>query len=451
MYYHVILYPTHTLHTSGTIILNLQREKLEERVLLPHRRGTYITHNGASLKSTKINRVRILATEHEIDEEYLIPSRISGEPFTAYKADELDAICLAYSKEDVTNEFITGPPGWESEAASDAIQKTSSPTNAREVFVVHGRNEAAREALFAFLHSIDLRPLEWPEIVRSTEKPAPYIGQALDAAFAGAHAVVVFMTPDDEARLSDAFKNDSDPQYEAELTGQARANVLFEAGMAMGRNEEQTILVELGDLRPFSDIGGRHVIRLDDSPKQRQALAQRLADAGCAVNLQGDSWHTAGNFMAALEPAQSSLESVANTRHQPPSPALSELSSDKSGAAGNSPTENSKAEIIPLYWSTGGAEVGLNIKNYGKGFATEIMGERVLPNGVVHAWKFPALGPGEQIALHDHKAEKIDPQTDAVPDIPLIRGQYLARAGWTDPDGTKRWGNWLKIMKRSVH
>ena len=66
--------------------------------------------------------------------------------------------------------------------------------------------------------------------------------------------------------------------------------------MAMGRSEDRTVLVEIGLLRPFSDVAGRHVIRLDNSTQRRQDLAQRLGLAGCPIKLEGTDWHTAGDF-----------------------------------------------------------------------------------------------------------------------------------------------------------
>ncbi|HYX72246.1 MAG TPA: nucleotide-binding protein, partial [Nitrososphaera sp.] len=166
----------------------------------------------------------------------------------------------------------------------------------QNVFVVHGRNLEARNALFRFLRSIGLKPLEWSHAIELTGKAAPYIGDILDAAFSEAQAVVVLMTPDDEARLREPYRSANDPGYELELTGQARPNVLFEAGMALGRHPERTVIVELGRLRPFSDIAGRHTIRLDNSSIARQELAQRLTRAGCAVDLRGTDWHREGNF-----------------------------------------------------------------------------------------------------------------------------------------------------------
>ena len=146
--------------------------------------------------------------------------------------------------------------------------------------------------------------------MKAVGHPTPYIGEILDAAFSCAHAVVVLFTPDDIARLQEQFRSERDPRHEVEATGQARPNVLFEAGMAMGRDSNRTILVEMGKLRPFSDIAGRHIIRLDGSSKQRQQLAQRLRAAGCPVNLDGTDWHTEGNFDEALKVANSSWESA---------------------------------------------------------------------------------------------------------------------------------------------
>ena len=166
----------------------------------------------------------------------------------------------------------------------------------RKVFVVHGRNQKVKEALFSFLRSIDLRPLEWQEIITSTKKGSPYVGEILDTAFSQAQAVVVLMTPDDEGRLKDKFWKSDEPEFETNLTPQARLNVIFEAGIAMGYCPERTIIVEVGSCRPFSDIGGRYVVKMDNSTEKRQDLAKRLETAGCPVNLDGSDWHTAGNF-----------------------------------------------------------------------------------------------------------------------------------------------------------
>lgn len=70
----------------------------------------------------------------------------------------------------------------------------------------------------------------------------------------------------------------------------------------MGREEDRTIIVELGQIKVFSDIHGRHVVRLDSDVKKRQELAARLETAGCAVRLTGTDWHDAGDLTPPAPP-----------------------------------------------------------------------------------------------------------------------------------------------------
>lgn len=188
--------------------------------------------------------------------------------------------------------------------SSSGPDDTTSPTrqvstiepDPRKVFVVHGRNEQLRKDLFSFLRAIGLEPIEWAMAIKLTGKAAPYIGEILDSAFRNAQAIVVLLSPDDEARLRRRFLTSSDPPHEKELAWQARQNVLFEAGMAIAHKPNRTVLIEVGKLRPFSDVYGRHVVKLTNDPSRRQDLTHRLQDAGCEVNLTGSDWLTVGEF-----------------------------------------------------------------------------------------------------------------------------------------------------------
>lgn len=179
----------------------------------------------------------------------------------------------------------------------------------RNVFVVHGRNERLRAGLFSFLQSIGLEPIEWSEAVRSTGKASPYIGDVLESAFQRAQAVVVLLTPDDEVRLSDSLWKEDESLHEKMVQMQARPNVLFEAGMAFGTHADRTLLIQVGKVKAFSDVAGRHIVFLDDSRGQREEVARRLETAGCPVALDGDEWLKAGSFEINLPVAPSFLAS----------------------------------------------------------------------------------------------------------------------------------------------
>jgi CAP12/Pycsar effector protein, TIR domain/Deacetylase PdaC len=168
--------------------------------------------------------------------------------------------------------------------------------NPRAVFVVHGRNQKARRAMFSFLRSLGLQPLEWNHLIRLSGGGSPYVGDVINAGFQVAKAAIVLFTPDDEAQLREKYRSIDEPSYETILTPQARPNVIFEAGMAMGITPSRTIIVEFGSIRPISDLHGRHIIRMNNSYARRNDLLQRLEAAGCLVDSTGDDWTSEGDF-----------------------------------------------------------------------------------------------------------------------------------------------------------
>ena len=162
------------------------------------------------------------------------------------------------------------------------------------VFVIHGRQR--RSDMHDFLRAIGLKPLEWSQVRRYVGNPNPYTWEIVDLALRKAGAIVALMTPDDEARLREDLWGRDDNALEKTYLHQARQNVLFEAGVAYGRNPERTVLVRVGSHRPMSDLAGHHILHLTNSPESRQAVADALRAAGCPVDLSGADWYRAGNF-----------------------------------------------------------------------------------------------------------------------------------------------------------
>jgi hypothetical protein len=256
---------------DDTVAVDKDREWIERRILGPRQLGEPIAVAGRTFEWDEIERVRITVSDvpsatliEQIKERDRQSSvAVLGGPGYEWRA--------AHSARDVTDDVIEGPAGTSKEAGP-----APSRVDPRRVMVVYGRDAEARRAMFDFLRPLALEPAEWSILVAETGKGAPYVGEILERAFERAAAVVVFFTPDDEARLRDDFLADSDPQYERELTPQARPNVLFEAGMAFGVHPDRTVLVELGELRAFSDIYGRHVVRLDGTEAPLRDIARRL-------------------------------------------------------------------------------------------------------------------------------------------------------------------------------
>jgi predicted nucleotide-binding protein len=174
--------------------------------------------------------------------------------------------------------------------------KHAKQARGNSVFVVHGRDEELRKSMFAFLRALGLNPMEWSHAVETAKGANPYVGQILDAAMEKVQAVVVLFSPDELAQLKENFCSRDERKTEGRLQGQPRPNVLFEAGLALGAHPDKTLLVQVGKVRSFSDIAGKHLVKLTNEIPRRNDLANRLAKLRCDVDRQGNDWMTAGDF-----------------------------------------------------------------------------------------------------------------------------------------------------------
>jgi len=169
-------------------------------------------------------------------------------------------------------------------------------TKDNTVFVVHGRDQALRQSMFDFLRALNLHPLEWDHAIDEARQGNPYVGDVLDIVMEKAEAIVVLFTPDDLAHLKNQFVKSGERTSEGKPQGQARPNVLFEAGLALGAHPKKTIMVQVGRVKQFSDIGGRHMVRLTNDQASRNSFANRLAQKCPAVNRIGNDWMHVGKF-----------------------------------------------------------------------------------------------------------------------------------------------------------
>lgn len=202
-------------------------------------------------------------------------------------------LLIQETTDDVTDRFIRRPPGSVPEIGSANGEVEGDP---RRIAVVHGRDTAAKDALFGFLRDLDLHPLEWTEVLRATGSAAPSLQTAVQKLFELAAAVVVLFTPDDEVRLHPDLVPADDHRGDGSAVCQARGNVLLEAGMALAVRPNRTVLVEIGVPRLPSDLEGLHCVRLDGTAQPLHDLAQRLESAGCSVNQSGTDWLRTARF-----------------------------------------------------------------------------------------------------------------------------------------------------------
>ncbi len=146
---------------------------------------------------------------------------------------------------------------------------TGMPMNPK-VFVVHGRDDAAKHEVARFLERIGLEATilhEQPNAGRTLITKFQEV--AKDVAFA-----IVLMTPDDEGALAGEL-----PQP------RARQNVVFELGFFLGKMPAGRVCALVkGDVERPSDFEGVAYIQLDANGGWKTHLARELAEAQIPFN-----------------------------------------------------------------------------------------------------------------------------------------------------------------------
>jgi hypothetical protein len=140
-----------------------------------------------------------------------------------------------------------------------------------KVFVAHGRDLLAREAVTQVLRDLRLDPVVLGNIVRVGETWL----EGLEAASRDVEFAVVIFKADDRAGLG------SSPET---LTARARQNVLFELGFMIGKlgRSKVCVLYEEGVEVP-SDYVGAKFVKLGGEWEWKLHLAVALQEAGLPV------------------------------------------------------------------------------------------------------------------------------------------------------------------------
>jgi predicted nucleotide-binding protein len=166
---------------------------------------------------------------------------------------------------------------------------TNSTWDHSKVFVLHGRNLEARNAMHLFLRSLGLEPIDF-ETLAADQGGTAFIADIVRAGMEKAYVIMALFTPDEISFLAPHLSSSRDSAADLRRW-QSRPNVIFEAGMAFALAPKRTVLVTFGaDVTLFSDLGGVHTISVSNTSESRSRLRQKLIGMGSAVDEQSDIW-----------------------------------------------------------------------------------------------------------------------------------------------------------------
>jgi predicted nucleotide-binding protein len=142
----------------------------------------------------------------------------------------------------------------------------AAPAPGDKIFLVHGRDDIAKNAVDLFLRTIGLDPI----ILHLKPNGGRDLLTKFREEAAGAGFAVVLMTPDDEGGIAGA--GDTNPR--------ARQNVVFELGFFIGKLGLANVAALVkGNVERPSDFNGIVYISYDDSGQWKTLLARELHHA----------------------------------------------------------------------------------------------------------------------------------------------------------------------------
>jgi predicted nucleotide-binding protein len=150
-----------------------------------------------------------------------------------------------------------------------AIAKTETPVPSHpsnKVFLVHGRDDAAKNEVALFLRSIGLEPI----ILHLRPNGGRHLLTKFREESEGATFAVVLMSPDD---VGGPVGGSQRPR--------ARQNVVLELGFFLGKLEPANVAALIkGDVEKPSDFDGIAYITFDPGGNWKKELARELKHAG---------------------------------------------------------------------------------------------------------------------------------------------------------------------------
>ncbi len=156
---------------------------------------------------------------------------------------------------------------------------TGEPPQSRDIFVVHGHNEAAREEVARFLQKCDLNPVILHEQASGGRTVIEKLEHYSNVSFA-----VVLLTPDDVG--GEASKNPA-PNGDYHLQRRARQNVIAELFYFIGKLGRNRVCALMKDAVEIpSDIGGVVYTPMDAAGAWKMALLRELKVVGHPIDWQ---------------------------------------------------------------------------------------------------------------------------------------------------------------------
>ena len=288
-YYHVLI-ETNEPSEKYCELDKTDLSDIKEEIIIPYVKGEQFMFNGYILDKSKVKRILIKESDCS-SEEYAtrMQKRLSSTIMVVLPRDIAES--SDYTR-DITRRILKECESQLQEATPKPKASThnnpkvpthnnpkvpihnnpNAPVGKSKVFIVHGHDTAAKEAVARFVEKIGLEAIILHEQASSGHTIIEKIEENTNVGFG-----IVLYTPCDLG----ASKGEKD-----HLKPRARQNVIFEHGYLIGKiGRENVCALVKGDIETPNDISGVVYIKMDEGDGWKLAVAKEMKKSGYDVDL----------------------------------------------------------------------------------------------------------------------------------------------------------------------
>ena len=245
--------------------------ELKEDVILPYLKGDQFYFDGYLLRGTKVERILIMKSE--ISYEGYVKLRKQRSRYPVFRSD-----ILARSEyfNNITGEILKECQSLNQEATPKpealAPNKPKAPMDKSKVFIVHGHDGEAKQAVARFIEKLGLEAI----ILHEQANAGKTIIEKIEANSNVGFAIVLY-TPCDLG---------ASQKQKDQLKPRARQNVIFEHGYLIGKIGRKNVsaLVK-GDVETPNDISGVVYIKMDEADSWKYTVGKEMKACGYDIDL----------------------------------------------------------------------------------------------------------------------------------------------------------------------
>lgn len=245
--------------------------ELKEDVILPYLKGDQFYFDGYLLRGTKVERILIMKSEISYEGYAKLRKQRSR-----YPVSRSDILASSEYFNNITGEILKECQSLLQQATPKpealAPSKPKAPMDKSKVFIVHGHDGEAKQAVARFIEKLGLEAIILHEQANAGKTIIEKIEEYTNVGFG-----IVLYTPCDLGASQE--KKD-------ELKPRARQNVVFEHGYLMGKIGRENVCALLkGDIETPNDISGVVYIKMEGEKEWKYKVADEMKACGYDIDL----------------------------------------------------------------------------------------------------------------------------------------------------------------------